>query len=373
MQTKVSHRVSGIEKSLIRQIYDSAPSDAVNLGLGEIQFPMPSFLKDKATELVRTTTFSYTPNAGLPELRAAIARHYDDEANTEGVCVTNGAEEALYASLTSYIDTGDKVIILEPCYPAYSAIIRMLGGVPVSVPLDAANQFQLDDSVLNEAMKLKPKCLLICYPSNPLGTIFTEKEINIIIEGCRQNDVILIVDEVYRELSLDIPIPSFYGKYDQLLIVSGVSKSHCMTGWRIGWVIGNEQLVKPIVIAHQYISTCAGNLGQRLAISALSAEGMESLTRLNDTLETNYQICMDILNRSTKTLVIKPAAAFYLFLNIQHDDLAFAQKLAKSGVITAPGRAFGMNGTGWLRISYGLGVAKLEEGLDVLVRKLVKL
>jgi aspartate/methionine/tyrosine aminotransferase len=366
--TQVSSRISGIEKSLIRQIYDSAPANAINLGLGEIQFSMPSFLKEKAIELIHSTTFSYTPNAGLPELRIAVAGYYGDDANAEGVCVTNGAEEAIFASLISYIDNGDKVVIIEPCYPAYSAIIRMLGGIPVSVPLDAENHFHLNSSALNTAFKQKPKCMIICNPSNPLGTAFTLEEMKVIMEGCRQNDVMLIVDEIYRELYLDIPISSFYGKYEKLLIVSGVSKSHRMTGWRIGWVIGNPQFIKPIIIAHQYISTCAGNLGQRLAICALSDEGMHSVSRLNDSLRTNYEVCKDFLAHNTQVEIVKPSAAFYLFLHIDCDDLAFAQNLAKAGVITAPGQAFGLSGKGWLRISYGLGMAKLEEGLVILVK-----
>ncbi|HNX01389.1 MAG TPA: pyridoxal phosphate-dependent aminotransferase [Candidatus Cloacimonadota bacterium] len=367
MLSQVSSRILDIEKSLIRQIYDSAPSDAINLGLGEIQFPMTDFLKEKAAELIHSTAFYYTPNAGLSELRESVAHYYNDDLNANGVCIMNGAEEALYATLTTFIDTGDKVVIVEPYYPAYNSIVRMLGGIPISLPLDSDNQFSLNLALLQETLKQKPKCMIFSHPSNPLGTVFTREEMQAIVAACRQNDVILIVDEVYRELSLDTPIPSFYGSYEKLLVISGVSKSHCMTGWRIGWVIGKPEHIQPIIITHQYISTCAGNLGQRLATQALSEQGMRSISRLNDSLRTNYFVCMETLCHLNQIEIVKPTAAFYLFLKLGCDDLEFSRSLAERGLITAPGRAFGKLGTGWLRISYGLGMAKLEKGLEILV------
>jgi aspartate/methionine/tyrosine aminotransferase len=189
-----------VQKSLIRRIFDAAPPSAINLGLGEVQFPMPAFLQAVAQTQLQSGLFPYTPNAGLPALRQAVAQYYQHSENPEGVCITNGAEEAIFAILTAYLNPGDEVILFDPGYSAYATIAELLGAKVNFVNLDAAHNFTINRESLEKAILNKPRLLLFSHPSNPTGVAIPAADISWLRGLCMENNVLLVVDEVYREL-----------------------------------------------------------------------------------------------------------------------------------------------------------------------------
>ncbi len=185
---KIAERMKGIEKSELRKLFDQAPPASINLGLGEVQFPTPKVITDIAIEVLKQRNIRYTPNAGLPELQNAISEYYHISLNNN-VCVTVGAEEAIFASLFSYITPGDEVMIANPTYVAYKPIIKMLGGIAVEFDLDPATNFELDIADFEKKITSKTKILLLNNPSNPTGRCFSPKEIDFMISKCNENNI----------------------------------------------------------------------------------------------------------------------------------------------------------------------------------------
>lgn len=370
----ISKRLENVQKSIIRQIYDSASQNAINLGLGEIQFPTPNLIRLKAKQAINQGEIFYTPNAGIPELRKAIASSYNSNSKIEweNICVTNGAQEAIFAVLFSLIDPGDEVLIADPTFLAYKTIAEMLGAKIKTFPLKAENGFRLRMPDLKKQISKNTKILILNHPANPTGIAFDSEDITEITDICKKNETILLVDEVYKEVYLQKEIPSFCSSYDKTIIISGLSKSFCMTGWRIGWIVAQKELLNKFTIAHQYISTCASAISQKAAIKAFSEKGQTTITHLRKQLLKNYLFCLKYLKEFIEpNTQISPDAAPYLMLNIYQDDISFCKSLGKKGVIVIPGSAFGKESQGFIRISYALNQKKLRMGLKILKSNLI--
>lgn len=361
-----AHRLSGIAPSLIRQIHQSAPKGAINLGLGEITLPHPPALQTAINRIMRDNIHSYTPNAGLPELRDAVAQHHA-VSSSAGVCITNGAEEALYCTLMSYINPGDQVLIADPTFLAYEVIIKMAGGIPQRFLLPADKGFALDAESFASSISDTTKAVVLCHPANPSGVAFTESEMQYISSLCQSHNVLLIVDEIYRELVIDQPIPSFSSYCKNCIILGGISKSHGLTGWRLGWCYSaNQALVLPIITTHQYVSTCAPTPSQHVALWALTSEGQQITEQLRAQLMANRTTLLHRLTSQMPSLRVAPASAHpYALVHMPHQDVyALASSLAKQGVITVPGCAFGAESLHWLRITYASDPEDLAIGLN---------
>jgi len=369
----ISDRMTGIEKSELRKLFDKAPPASINLGLGEIQFPTPEIITDKAIEILKQRSISYTPNAGLPELQNAICDYYRIKLN-ENVCVTSGAEEAIFAALFSYISPGDEVLIANPTYIAYKTIIKMMGGISVEFDLDPTTNFELDIADFKEKITSKTKILILNNPSNPTGRCFTYKEIDSMISKCNKNNILIIVDEIYRDLYTDERSMTLIEKEGNIIVVSGLSKSHCMSGWRLGWAVSNKpELITPIITSHQYICTCAPFISQKAAITALSAEGMKAQENIRIELKSNREFLVNQLSRSVPKLsFLKNTSGPYLFVNVNTDDVLLVNKLIKSGLIVMPGSIFGSNGKYWIRFNYAVDKKKLAKGIEILKFMLYK-
>jgi len=361
--------MKNIKKSLIRQIFDSAPKNSINLGLGEIQFPTPKIVCDYAKEILDDGNIRYTPNAGIYELREAIANYYQNTIPAENVCVTCGAEEAIYATLSCILNPEDEVLLANPCFLAYSSIIEMLNGIPVYFDLNPQQNFKLDKKSFLDGISQKTKAVLLNNPSNPLGIIFSKDEIKFILETCHKHNILIIVDEIYRELFLNEKTPSFLELTENVIVISGVSKSHCMTGWRLGWVASHQKdLIEKIITAHQYICTCAPFLSQKAAIKALSEEGMKSADEIRIKLKRNYEFLIKYFDENhIEYKTLKIASSPYFFLNFGIDDRKLSRGLLEKGVIVIPGTAFGSNGKNWIRINYGVEREILKKGLKIIV------
>ncbi len=368
---KYANRVTDIEKSELRQLFDKAPPMAINLGLGEIQFPTPKIITDRAIDIIKQGNIRYTPNAGLPELQKAINNYYNIQLN-ENVCVTTGAEEAIFASLFSFINPGDEVLIANPTYIAYKTIIEMLGGITVEFNLDPLSNFELDRDDFTKKISSKTKILLLNNPSNPTGKCFNKEEIDFMVSKCNENNILIIVDEIYRELYIDKKPISFLDKHGNIIVISGLSKSHCMSGWRIGWAVSNDpELIKPIIVSHQYICTCAPYISQEAAIIALSVEGMKAQSEIRLKLKSNREFVLKQFKQMLPDLsILNNTSSPYLFINVKVDDLALVNKLIKRGLIVMPGGIFSSNGRQWIRLNYAVDKKKLAKGVSIIKKSL---
>ncbi|NQV18946.1 MAG: pyridoxal phosphate-dependent aminotransferase [Armatimonadetes bacterium] len=363
-----------IKKSLIRQIFDSAPKNSINFGLGEIQFPTPKILCEYAKKILDDRNIRYTPNAGLFELREAISNYYQNIIPAENVCVTCGAEEAVYATLASILNPEDEVLLANPCFLAYGSIIEMLYGIPVYFDLDPRQNFMLDKKSFLNGISQKTKAVLLNNPSNPLGIILSKDEIKFILETCHKHNILIIVDEIYRDLFLNEKTPSFLEITENIIVISGVSKSHCMTGWRLGWVASHQKdVIEKIITAHQYICTCAPFLSQKVAVKAFSEEGMKSAEEIRKKLKRNYEFLIKYFDENhIEYKALESASSPYFFVNFGIDDRKLSIHLLENGVIVISGTAFGSNGKNWVRINYGVERAILKKGLKIIIQILKK-
>ena len=367
MKNFLADRIKNIEKSEIRKIFDKAPDDSINLGLGEIQFPTPKILTDYAQEILEEGKFFYTPNAGLKELREAISGYYN-KSIPDNVCVTVGAEEAIFATLFSFINPGDEVLIANPTFLAYKTIIQMVGGIHFYFDLEPENNFKLKKDSFIQKISSKTKMVILNNPSNPLGICYKSDEINFIVKTCIENDILIVVDEVYRDLFLEKRPDTFLNFEGKIIVISGLSKSLCMTGWRIGWAISNHpELIKPIIVVHQYICTCAPYISQRVAIKALSKEGLKAQEDIRIKLKQNHDLLIKFIqNELPGSKILFNTSSPYLFINFGIDDVVLSKKSIEKGLIIIHGSAFGSNGKNWIRINYGLEKNKLINGLKKL-------
>lgn len=335
----------------MRRIMAAAPADALNLAIGELTYPLPKALAEYARELLLTETPRYTPNAGLSTLRDHVAAYYDFRIDASQVCITNGAEEALYITLTALVNDRDLIAIPDPDYPAYPAIAAMVNARIVRLPYEP-DLISIDWERWEKLLSTGVKICLFSHPANPHGRYFQDDEINRLIDLCESYGIVLIVDEIYRELYFKRKPASFAGRYDRLIVVGGVSKSHCMSGWRIGWIISPPSFAGSVIKTRQYISTCSNWLSQMLAVFALSPEGMTLVETIRQRLRLSHKLAIKYIGDKIPNLFVHtPNASPYLMINIGEDDIVYATRLAQTGIITAPGSAFGMVTNGWIRIN----------------------
>jgi len=368
-----SFRLTGIEKSVIRQIYDRAPADAINLGLGEPDFPTPEVIRNQAIDFIKQGKIRYSANAGLPELRRAIAGYYGDEATYEGVCVTNGSQEALFVALMTLINPGDEVMLPDPGFLAYPTLVRIAGGTPISYKLPAAKKFEFDKSEFKNKVSVKTRAVIITSPSNPTGRALKSTDLKSIADALKDTEAIVISDEIYRELYFEERPASIADFYSPAIVISGLSKSHAMTGWRLGWAYGNPSIIRHLIVMHQYATSCASTISQRAALAAFSDAGRAANEKLRTDLTTRRNFMIEKIDQElNKDMTpanrlgwIVPEGAFYLMLNVSRFGNSFevAEKALKKKVIMIPGAAFGGEAEGYLRLSFATEFNAIEDGI----------
>ncbi len=368
-----AERIKSIRKSDIRKIFDSAPSGSINLGLGEIQFPTPRIVTGYAKEVIDKGNIPYTPNAGLIELRKKVADYYHTEF-CDNVCITVGAEEALFTTLFCYLNPDDEVMLANPTFLAYKTIIEMVGGKPVYFDLDPDNNFKLIRNSFIKSITSRTKMIILNNPSNPLGICFDADETDFIIKICKEKNILILVDEVYRELFLEKRQKSFMEFDGDIIVVSSLSKSHCMTGWRLGWAVSpKKELIEPIINIHQFVCTCAPFISQKAAIKALSEEGVAEKEKIRKKLVSNRKSAVEFIEKNIPDAkILSNSSSPYLFINFCIDDILLTNDLLKEGLIVIPGSAFGSNGKNWIRISYAVEKNILIKGLEVIRNRLYR-
>jgi aspartate/methionine/tyrosine aminotransferase len=361
---KVAPRLDGIELSLIRQINALATPLSVNLGIGEPNLEPDETLREMARRAA-TTSWRYSPNAGALSLRKRLGEAFGvDKAE---VCVTAGTEEGLYAIFQAYVGEGDEVLVPDPGFLSYATLARLAGASVRTYALEPPS-WTLDPTALK--ITKKTKLIVVNSPSNPLGAIVDEHALDAIARtGC-----LVVADEVYREIWYDAPPPSMLGRGENVLVVGGMSKSHGMTGLRLGWILGAAELLAPVVTAHQYIATCASVFSQALAEAVFAEKGWNAqwLDRVRAQFRTQREAALYAIERELEARIEPPAGAFYAFAPVPFcGTTEFAKSLATdAAVLVIPGVAFGKRGEGFVRISYAASVEQIGTGIERMGRYL---
>lgn len=384
MRNFVSQSVQRMRPSGIRRYFDIAATmdDVITLGIGEPNFTTPRHITDKGVEALVAGQTAYTSNAGMIELRRAIAayieRLYGLSYNPDNqVLVTVGVSEGLWLALKAILDPGDEVLVVQPCFVANSAAVEMAGGVAVAVDAFVEDEFQVTGSELEAKVTPRTKAILISYPNNPTGAILSRENMLQIAAVAEKHDLLVISDEIYERLVYDtehICFASLPGMYERTINLSGMSKSYAMTGWRIGYVTAPVELMTAMAKLHQYLIMSAPTMGQVAAIQALEF-GEDDVEIMRQDYDRRRHLIVDGFNGMGLTC-FEPRGAFYAFPNIALSgmtDEEFCETLLREErVAVVPGSAFGESGRGFVRASYTNSSENIEEALERMRRFMVR-
>jgi aminotransferase len=376
MNSRLSKTIQLIPPSGIRKYFDLANTmeDVISLGVGEPDFVTPWSIREASISTVERGYTTYTPNSGLPELRYEIAHYLSntfqvDYRDQNEILVTVGASEAIDLALRAILDPGDEVLIVDPCYVSYEPTVKLAGGVPVNVETDFSTKFKLTAEAIEKKISSKSKAIIFCYPNNPTGATMLEADWAPIVDLIEKHDLLVISDEIYAELSYDIHHFSFAAipnMKDRTILISGFSKAFAMTGWRIGYAAGPEDIIQAMTKIHQYTMLCAPIMGQWAAVDAL-----RNALRAKDEMVTSYRQRRNFISKAFQQLGLEcllPEGAFYVFPSIRSTGLTsdqFAERLITDArVAVVPGHVFGAGGEGHIRCSYATSMQNLERAVD---------
>ncbi len=372
MRNPLSDKITNIKPSGIRKFFDivSEMEDAISLGVGEPDFDTPWHIRDEGIYSLEKGKTFYTSNAGLKELRQEICNYYGRKQGvvynplTETL-VTVGGSEGIDLALRCMLNPGDEVIIPTPCYVSYEPCTVMADGVPVILPLKNENQFRLTPEELEGAITEKTKVLILAFPNNPTGAIMEKEDLEAIAPIIEKHDLFVISDEIYSELSYKskhVSICSIPGMRERTIIINGFSKAYAMTGWRLGYALGPEVIIKQMIKLHQFAIMCAPTTSQYAAIEALK-NGDEDVAEMTEAYNQRRRYLMNEF-KEMGLPCFEPFGAFYVFPCIKEFGMTseeFALKfLEEEKVAVVPGTAFGDCGEGFLRISYAYSIEDLK-------------
>ena len=378
MKSPEQYIKSGIRNmppSGIRKYFDliNEMEDVISLGIGEPDFVTPWQIREAGIYALEKGHTHYSANAGIKELRneisAYLKRKYDVTYSAEDeMIVTVGASEGIDLALKAILEPGDEVVLPEPSFVAYRGCITVSGGTPVSLTLKEENLFKIDPADLEAAITEKTKAVIIPFPNNPTGSVMTGSELEEIVKILKDKDVIIISDEIYSELTYGFEFRSlgtFPEIRDRLILVNGFSKSHAMTGWRLGFVCGNSEIISHMFKIHQYALMCAPTPAQYAGIEALKNCDYEVDNMVNEYNKRRKFILKGVRDMGLKCF--EPMGAFYIFPNITSTGLTsdeFCEGLLKSErVLMVPGTAFGEGGEGYVRATYASSLENIKEAL----------
>jgi len=360
-------RLQGIEKSVIRQVFDRARPGSINLGLGEPDLPTPDVIRQAAVKVILEEQNGYTSHAGLPALRKKIAGEYPYlDGNPERVVVTAGSQEALYLALLSLVDEGDEVLLPNPGFVAYPTIVRMAGGRATFYRLSRERGFAFDADEFRRALTPRTKVVVCISPSNPTGRTLSQDDLASIADALKDHGAYLIGDEIYRDLYYTDERPgSSSSLYDRTIVISGLSKSMSMTGWRLGWLCGEEDVVRAALVLHGYVTTCASAVSQKASLVSWTEEAEAARAGFRATFRARRDHLLGLIESELGLRAVLPEGAFYTMLDVSDygPSMKVAEALLNEGVITVPGAAFGSESEGFLRVSFCADHATLEEGV----------
>jgi aspartate aminotransferase len=357
---KFSQRVTGIEISGIRKIFEAAGPDSINLGLGQPDFDTPQHIKDAAIKAIQEGKTGYTTNNGIPELRAAVSKKFKNENGVkyhpDQIIVTAGASEALHIVMQSLLNTGDRVLCPDPGFVSYASLALIADGRPVSVPLTQNLQIDIEKA---KTLMDGAKIFILNSPGNPTGAVESEESIKAIVEYASDKGVTVVSDEVYEHF--------IYGKKhfsaarfgENVITINATSKTYAMTGWRLGYLAASPDIIGQCLKVHQYCQACATSISQYAAVAAY--EGDQCAVKV---MRDEYAARRELIWNGLKQLGFdfpKPEGAFYTFVPMKP---ALTQKIIEAGIIVVPGTAFGVNAPEYTRFSYAASRQNISTALE---------
>ncbi len=368
MQLQLPRRLQGVQPTLIRQIFERALPESINFGLGEPDLPTPQFMREEAARITLEEQNGYTNHAGLLPLREKIAEQYPHlKLQPNQICVTVGSQEAMTAAFLAMVDDGDEVLIPNPSFPAYENCVKISGGEPVYYRLPVEKDFAFDIEEFKSKITAKTKVAVVISPSNPTGKIFTAEDLQQIADVLKDTGIYLISDEIYSDLYFTPDAPRSASEfYERTIIVSGLSKSLSMTGWRLGWVASSQtDVVKAALTLHGFLTVCTSTISQKASLLGWTAEAEKSKREAREIYKRRGEFLIDILQTEIGLRGTHPEGAFYTMVDVREigDDLEVAEKFLQNRVITVPGIAFGTEAKGFLRVSFCNTEERMAEGV----------
>ena len=364
-------RTKLIELSQIRKMFEATKPGAINLGIGEPDFDVPQNIKDAMKKSIDNNETQYTPNKGYIELREEISKKFknDNEINTdaENVIVTVGASEALYISAQAFVEKGDEVILPNPSFLLYEAVLNLAGGDLVPVNCKMENEFKLKAKDVAEKITDKTKAIILNSPSNPTGAVMDKEDIKAIADLSMDKDFLIISDEIYEKIIYDKKHYSPAKYSDNVITINGFSKTYAMTGLRIGYLTANENYCEELFKIHQNSIACANSTAQKGAYEALTGPQDEVEKMVNE-FKNRRDLIVSRLNKMGYETV-NAEGAFYVFPKIEDKD--FVKKASNAGVVTVSGAAFGSNGKCHVRMSYANSYENIKKAMDILEERVV--
>lgn len=376
----VADRVANLKPSGIRKFFDivATMDDVISLGIGEPDFDTPEPVLKAGISALQKGETHYTSNSGILELREEVADYLSRKYSVgydplREVIITVGVSEALYLALTAVINPGEEIIIPTPCFVSYQAEVILAGGVPVEVPGTLKNDFQPDPDQIADAITPRTKAIFLGYPNNPTGAVASKENLLAVARLAIEHDLLVISDEIYENLVYDVEhicFASLPGMKERTITLGGFSKSHAMTGWRVGYAAAPAEILAGLVRIHQYTIMSAPTMSQYAALSALTDADREA-EQMRLKYNRRRELIVPALNEIGLTC-FEPKGAFYAFPKItieSMDDEDFARLLLEEEkVAVVPGSAFGSGGEGFIRCSYATSYEQIEAALEKIYR-----
>jgi aminotransferase len=372
----MNRQVEKVQISGIRRFAEKVKKveGAISLTIGQPDFPVPTHVSEGMVNAIKSNKTVYTSNAGIDELREEICSHlkkFDINYNKEEVCITVGGSEGLYSVLFAIMNSGDKILIPGPAYPAYENISIMIGADVVTYPL--SEDFALDINAIKEKLdKENIKVLVLSFPSNPTGAILSKAQRDELAALIKEKNIVVVTDDMYASIIFDeyYSVAQINEIKDKIIYVSGFSKMFSMTGLRIGYVACNDKYMREIMKVHQYGVSCAPSIAQYGALEGLK-NSLNDVENMRKIFERRKNYCMTRL-KELNIEVAEPKGAFYIFPSIKKFNIPseeFCERLLDEGkVACVPGTAFGALGEGYMRISYCYSDEVLKEAFDRIER-----
>ncbi len=378
MRNPLSETIVSIKPSGIRKFFDIASEmkDVISLGVGEPDFDTPWHIRDEGIYSLEKGRTFYTSNSGLMELRQEICKYIKRRVNIDyeaakQVIITVGGSEAIDIAMRAMLDPGDEVLIPQPSYVSYEPCAILAGARPVIIELKNENEFKLTKQELLDCITDKTKILVMPFPNNPTGAVMTREELEEIAEVCVEKDIFVLSDEIYSELTYcgdHCSIASLPGMKERTILINGFSKGFAMTGWRLGYACGPEEIIAQMTKIHQFCIMCAPTTSQYAAVEALR-NGDPDVAMMRESYDQRRRFLINAF-KEMGLPCFEPFGAFYVFPCIKEfgmtsEEFAFAL-LDAERLAVVPGSAFGNSGEGFIRISYAYSLEKLKIAMSKL-------
>jgi aspartate aminotransferase len=364
--TEFSSRVEQVSISGIREVFEAAGEDAINLGLGQPDFPTPDHARQAAVDAIEAgKTDAYTSNKGTRELREAIAakheRDNDLAIDPEDIIATSGGSEALHIAIEAHVDAGEEVIIPDPGFVSYDALTHLAGGEPR--PVSLRDDLTLAPEDVEAAITDDTAAFIVNSPANPTGAVQSPEDMREFARIADEHDLLCISDEVYEHQVFEGEhrSPMEFAESDNVVLVNACSKAYSMTGWRLGWVAGATERIERMLRVHQYAQACASAPAQYAAEAALSGP-QDAVAEMREAFEKRRDVLLEGLEEMGLDCP-QPEGAFYAMPKVPE---GWVEECIERGVVVVPGEAFGSAGEGYARISYATDIETIEDALDIM-------